>query len=157
MSVLVASTLKDFEDARRLFTTYARWLKVDLTFQNFTKELDSLPSMYSAPKGGLLLARDGKGLAIGCMGFRPFGTEGNIREMKRLYVLPQGRGLGLGRLLVNTVLDRAKVCGYAEIIMDSLPHMVEALSLYKQLGFEDIPSYYHYPHEEAVFLANKLL
>ena len=157
MSIQEASSGKDFEDARRLFVAYAQWLNVDLTFQDFRKELDSLPAMYSAPKGGILLARDSEGNAIGCIGFRPFRSGGKICEMKRLYVLPEGRGLGLGRLLVGTVLDKAKACGFIEIRMDSLPHMVEAISLYKQLGFEAIPSYFYNPHGEAVFVAKELV
>jgi ribosomal protein S18 acetylase RimI-like enzyme len=77
-------------------------------------------------------------------------------EMKRLYVRPQFRGLGLGRQLVNLVLAKCAGCGYRRIVLDTLPSMAEAIGLYRQMGFEAIDPYYENPVQGALFLAKEL-
>lgn len=61
--------------------------------------------------------------------------------MKRLFVRPSARGLGLGRALVSAVLSKAATTGYAEVVLDTLPSMAEAQRLYEEPGFRDIPPY----------------
>ena len=147
---------KDLQDAKTLFIAYASWLDKDLTFQDFTEELDSLPGKYAPPAGEVLLARNDQGLAIGFVALRPLVPEENVCEMKRLYVLPEGRNIGLGRRLVNAILDVATKFGYLEIRLDTLSHMHEAISLYKKFGFEEIDAYYDTPLDGTVFLDKKL-
>ena len=79
----------DIPTIRALFSAYATWLNLDLTFQAFSTELSALPGSYSPDLGGrLLLARSPTGSAIGCVGLRRFSP--GVAELKRLYVLDAG-------------------------------------------------------------------
>ena len=62
--------------------------------------------------------------------------------MKRLYVAPQGRGIGLGRRLVEAILREAERIGYREMRLDTLPSMTEALAVYRRAGFEPTEPYF---------------
>lgn len=138
-----------------LFNAYASSLGVDLSFQDFAAELASLPGPYAAPAGELLLARDTQGQPLGCVGLRPMKAQGCC-EMKRLYVSPSGRGLGLGRALVEAILQEAVRRGYREIRLDTLPDMTEAIALYRKAGFKPIEPYYDTPLAGTLFLARSL-
>lgn len=140
----------DFATARTLFREYAAALNVDLCFQNFAEELSHLEDMYSPPRRGcLLLLRQG-GEAIGCVAIR--NLDGTRCEMKRLYVKPQSRGFGFGKLLAHRAVERARELGYAQMVLDTLPAMTEAQSLYASLGFSETESYYPNPLSGARYL-----
>lgn len=132
---------------------YADGIGVDLCFQQFDRELASLPGEYGAPRGALLLARvDGQ--VAGCCALRPLDRVDypNAAEMKRLYVRPGFRGTGLGRRLAEAALDAARQRGYACVLLDTLSDMEAARALYEDLGFEEIPPYYHNPIPGAHYL-----
>ena len=76
--------------------------------------------------------------------------------MKRLYVRPAYRGLGLGRQLVESMLDTARLAGYGCVLLDTLDDMESARALYHELGFEEIPPYYHNPIPGAHYLKASL-
>jgi putative acetyltransferase len=137
-----ASTDADFTQARALFEEYAAGLAIDLCFQGFSQELDTLSRMYGPPRGVLLLAEI-EGVAAGCAGVRPL--DDIICELKRVYVRPEFRGTGMGRRLTETAMRAASEMGYKSIRLDTLPEMAAAQRLYEQLGFRDIPAYYGKP------------
>jgi ribosomal protein S18 acetylase RimI-like enzyme len=141
------------DGVRTLFVEYATALNVDLCFQNFTAELQGLPGEYCAPRGGLLLATVDGELA-GCCAMRPLDSVDytNACEMKRLFVRPAFRGLQLGRMLAERILDSARLGGYACILLDTLDDMESARALYQELGFEEIPPYYFNPIAGAHYL-----
>lgn len=143
----------EMDAVRSLFSEYAQGLGVDLCFQNFERELANLPGDYSAPRGALLLAQvDGN--VAGCCALRPLDSVDypNASEMKRLYVRQEYRGIGLGRLLVEEILDAARRAGYSCVLLDTLTEMESARALYEDLGFIEIPPYYHNPIEGAHYL-----
>ena len=142
----------DLEATTTLFTAYAASLGIDLTFQDFESEMEGMPGKYAPPHGELLLARDSKGEAVGCAGLRPMLSEGCC-EMKRLYVSPHGRGLGVGKALIDRALQTASTLGYREMRLDTLPSMAGAISLYKQAGFVVIPAYYDTPLPDTIFFS----
>ncbi|MFO6421555.1 GNAT family N-acetyltransferase [Hylemonella sp. W303a] len=153
ISVSTPRDPRDVEILRGLFLEYARSLGIDLGFQNFEQELRDLPGDYAAPRGLLLLAWvDGQ--AAGCCALRPLDTAdyANACEMKRLYVRPPFRKLGLGRRLSEATLDAARVQGYDHVLLDTLDDMEAARALYEDLGFVDIPPYYHNPIAGAHYL-----
>ena len=76
--------------------------------------------------------------------------------MKRLYVSPEGRGLGLGERLVDAVVKEAKRIGYREMRLDTLPSMVGAIALYRKLGFEPMQPYYNTPVIGTIFMRRSL-
>jgi putative acetyltransferase len=147
------ATAADLDDVRTIFREYAQGLGVDLCFQSFDEELAGLPGDYAPPRGALLLARVDGELA-GCCGLRPLDTADypNAAEMKRLYVRKAFRGFGLGRQLAEAVLDAARQGGYACVLLDTLDDMEAARALYEDLGFEEIPPYYHNPIPGAHYL-----
>ncbi|OCL06110.1 N-acetyltransferase [Glonium stellatum] len=143
---------EDLSAIRVLFTAYAEFLGIDLTFQNFQSEMASMPGKYASPKGELLLARNVEGIPVGCVALRPIDPPGCC-EMKRLYVAPEGRGLGLGKALVNAIIDVAMALGYREIRLDTLPSMRKAVAIYEKAGFMRIEPYYDTPLPGTRFLA----
>jgi ribosomal protein S18 acetylase RimI-like enzyme len=155
MTSFTISTLEspeDLKDAIFLFHEYAKSLGIDLSFQDFASEMASMPGKYAPPNGSLLLARtDTTGAAIGCVGLRPLGWNG-VCEMKRLYVEPSGRGLGVGKALAEAVIEEAGKLGYSAMRLDTLHTMASARTLYKALGFREISPYYDTPIEGTIFL-----
>ena len=153
MSIIEASGAEDVGTARKLFEEYAAGLGIDLCFQGFDEELATLPGGYGRPHGRLLLARVG-GKVAGCVALRPLEPE--VCEMKRLYVRPEFRGLGVGVRLAKRIITEAGGAGYRSMRLDTLPSMTTALELYRQLGFREIPPYRNNPVEGAVFLELQL-
>ncbi|KAL8670451.1 MAG: hypothetical protein Q9168_005011 [Polycauliona sp. 1 TL-2023] len=145
----------DLLDTKGLFLAYAESLGIDLSFQDFQTELETLPGKYAAPLGELLMARDVDGSPLGCVAIRPMPEDGCC-EMKRLYVAPAGRGRGVGRMLAAAVMDAAISLTYSEVKLDTLPSMAAALALYERLGFRPTDPYYHTPIPGTRFLARKL-
>ena len=146
---------EEIATAATLFREYADWLGIDLSFQGFDAELASLPGKYAPPFGELMLAYSLDGDPLGCVAVRPL--EGNaVCEMKRLYVRPAARGLGIGGALVAAIIKSAQELGYAEMKLDTLPSMAEAFALYKRFGFLEIPAYYHNPVPGTVYLSKQL-
>jgi ribosomal protein S18 acetylase RimI-like enzyme len=146
--------------AASLFREYADWLGIDLSFQGFEAELASLPGKYAPPAGELLLAcaptgNAPAGNALGCVAVRPLDGP-DVCEMKRLYVRPVARGLGIGAALVGAIITSAQELGYAEMRLDTLPSMAEAFALYERFGFLRIPAYYHNPVPGTVYLGKRI-
>lgn len=146
-------TALDMASVRDIFLEYAGTLSVNLDFQDFEAELTALPGDYAPPRGALLLARAG-GVLAGCCALRPMDSSDypNAAEMKRLFVRKAFRGFGLGRQLTEAILDEARRAGYGTVLLDTLDEMEAARALYEDLGFEEIPPYYHNPHAGAHYL-----
>jgi len=147
------STPAELDAVRDIFREYASTLGVDLCFQGFDAELAQLPGDYAEPRGALLVAVV-EGAVAGCCALRPLDAADypNASEMKRLFVRKAFRGFGLGRELAEAMLDRARQAGYACVLLDTLDDMESARALYTDLGFEEIPPYYHNPIAGAHYL-----
>ncbi len=143
------ATPGDLAEIRRMLREYEAWLEVDLCFQDFEKELAALPGDYAPPRGRLLIAE-----GAGCVALRPIGED--VCEMKRLYVRPEHRGSGLGRRLVQALMEEARVIGYKRMRLDTLPKMADAQRMYQSLGFRDIEPYRVNPVPGARFLELEL-
>lgn len=141
--------------AAALFREYADGLGIDLGFQGFEAELAGLPGRYAPPEGALLLAWGAAGEALGCIAVRPL--EGRrICEVKRLYVRPAARRLGIGEALVAAIIDAAEALGYGEMRLDTLPSMAAATALYGRFGFAPIPAYYANPIPGTLYFGREL-
>ena len=124
--------------ARQLLREYAAAIGVDLEYQGFSNELAALPSPYAPPQGALLIAQAGADVA-GCVALRRL--DDNAGEMKRLYVRPAFRGLGIAERLIASIVGAARDAGYCELRLDTLADMLSAQSLYRKLGFVEISPY----------------
>ena len=109
----------------------------------------NLPGAYKSPGGCILLARFND-LPVGCVALRKI-SEG-ICEMKRLYVQPQFREKGVGKILADSVIEEARRIGYRQMRLDTVPAMKSARALYESLGFVKIPAYRYNPIEGATFM-----
>ena len=148
--VIPAMLPDDVQQARELFLEYGNSLGFSLCFQSFDKELKELPGAYGPPSGRLLLARCGDH-AAGCIALRQL--EAGICEMKRLYVRPDYRGLGLGRILVERLIADARAMGYGRMRLDTVASaMGDAIALYRRLGFKEIAPYSAIPVESALWM-----
>ncbi|MBX9810184.1 MAG: GNAT family N-acetyltransferase [Burkholderiales bacterium] len=136
---LVSGPSADLEAVRKLFVEYAESLGFSLCFQGFDQELATLPGDYAPPQGCLLLAKE-DGEAAGCVGVRRLDAE--RCEMKRLYVRIAFRGTRLGRKLAEAALAAAREAGYRRMVLDTLPAMKAARTLYSVLGFKPCAPYY---------------
>jgi ribosomal protein S18 acetylase RimI-like enzyme len=145
-----AESATDIEAVRTLFRAYAEWIGIDLGFQDFATELATLPGAYVAPRGTLLLACDDD-LPLGCAAVRAFEWP-FVAELKRLYVVPEGRNARLGSGLADAALSFARDAGYERIRLDTLPTMSSALALYERLGFREIEPYRFNPVEGTKYL-----
>ena len=153
--IVEATTPGEAAAVKGLFQEYARSLDFDLCFQDFDGEMDRFPEAYAAPAGALLLACVEREPA-GAVGLRPLAGEPGGCEMKRLYVRPRYRGLGLGRGLAATVLDAAAARGYRVMRLDTIATMAAARSIYAGLGFEPGAPYYDNPIEGVVYYRREL-
>lgn len=147
------STPAEWQQVRQLFEEYANSVGVDLCFQNFNAELDALPGEYAEPYGALLVVKQGDVLA-GCCALRPLSSAdySNAAEMKRLYVRPAFRSMGIGRILAESILEAARIAGYSCVLLDTLDDMEAARALYEELGFTEVPPFYYNPIAGAHYL-----
>jgi len=149
LTMLVSPRSSDeWLEARRLVETYATSLRIDLSFQDFTRELESLSSYYGPPDGCFLMATR-HGAAIGCGALRRFSAS--ACEMKRLYVIPDCRGEHVGRTIVAVLIERARALGYESMLLDTLPTMKDAQALYASFGFSQTPQYRFNPVAGATY------
>ncbi len=135
---------EDVEAVRELLREYEAGLDVDLSFQNFDAELADPLGFYE-----LVLLADG-----GCVALRRIDDE--TCEMKRLYVRPTARGGGLGRRLAEAIVAEARARGYRRMLLDTLPTMTAARSLYATLGFLEAEPYRYNPVPGTTFLELRL-
>ena len=138
----------EVDEVRNLFQEYEAFLNVDLCFQSFEEELATLPGKYSRPKGDLLIGLDGE-RAMGCVAVRKLDDE--VCEMKRLFVRPEARRMGLGRRLAQEIIVVARELGYSKMQLDTLDRLTVAMHLYETLGFRRTEPYYENPLPGVVY------
>ncbi len=153
-TIFEALTNDQIAIARTLFEEYAASIGIDLCFQGFSEELKGLPGKYAPPDGGLFIATVNDQPA-GCVALRPLEAP-LVAELKRLYVRPTGRGLGLGLALTQKAIQRAREAGYRTIRLDTLPTMVDAQRLYRRLGFKEITAYRFNPVPGVTYMELEL-
>lgn len=147
--IISAQTNEHYHCARDLFIRYADSLGFDLEFQGFSQELAALPGDYAPPDGCILLAEISDHIA-GCVALRPL--ENKICEMKRLFVIPEYQGRGIGRILALSVIDQAREKAYKKMRLDTIDSMKKAKALYLSLGFRPIEAYCFNPLENPSYM-----
>jgi len=148
-AMIISASDQDVEAVRDLWTEYWDSLGLPPDFQSFAQERLALPGAYAPPKGRLLIALV-QGKLAGTAALRPLRTKSC--EAKRLYVRPQYRGKGIGRALIERLINEARLAGYEEMFGDTLKSMESALQMYKRLGFCNVGPYSLNPTPGAVFL-----
>ena len=142
------------ESVKDLFKAYLGELNEDLCFQSFDSEIDNPLYKYSAPTGALYIAFY-NATPVGCIALQPL-QEVQTCEMKRLYVAPAFRKLGVGDALVKVLLQEAQLLGYTTMKLDTLERLQAAIQLYQKFGFETVTAYYDNPLPSVVYMQKKL-
>lgn len=155
MNVLIrpAKSPAEINDVRKLFHTYGASRNFDKALKDFPAELAGLPGKYAEPKGYLLLATIDQQPA-GCIAYQALSPT--ICEMKRLYVLPEFRGHGLGKQLIEALIQAALIHKYQYMRLDTHPSMRTAQALYQSFGFSEIERYNDNPIPGIRFFEKKL-
>ena len=150
ITIAEARTAEEFADVRSLFLEYADELGWDLDSTSmFAAEIDGLPGPYAPPDGVLLVARVGSDI-VGVLGLQPVppearapgvGAEG-FAELKRLYVRPRWRRLGVARALMRRAESEACARGYRALVLTTSAELMPlAQSLYDSLGYFETDPY----------------
>jgi carbonic anhydrase len=144
----------DITSIRKIFKQYQTELNEPVCFQNFEKELDDLPGLYTSPTGVVYLAID-KDDVIGCSAIRPLINDGiistEVSELKRLYVNDNFQGHGIGKKLFLLAMNEAKNLGYESIVLETMDKMTQATQLYLTYGFKQVPAYFNNADEGVRF------
>ncbi len=154
-NISVARNVGDLDGVSGILREYLTWdidqlrevsgidLDAEAYLDNTFKEI----SLYFPPRGRLLLAREAHRL-VGIGFLKPIGND--TCEIKRMYVLPDQRGKGLGKVLLARLIADAKDIGYAKILLDSACYMKAAHALYRSMGFTDVEYYSEGETDEAL-------
>ena len=100
------------------------------------------------PRGTFIVAMS-DGLPIGCVGLK--GTDGEFAEIKRLWVAPSARGLGLGRRLMEAAENAARELSISVLRLDTNSALPEAGGLYRRSGWTEIPRFNDDPYPDLFF------
>jgi ribosomal protein S18 acetylase RimI-like enzyme len=152
-SFVFAKTNEQYEQAKKLVLQYASSLNVDLSFQGFQAELQSLSQQYAAPTGAMLLAYH-QNEPVACVALRKL--DDLHAELKRMFVLPEYRGYKISGQLLELIIKKAGELGYKKIRLDTLPDMTRAQNIYIRFGFYKIPSYRFNPVPGTVYMEKEL-
>ncbi|MDP9024008.1 MAG: GNAT family N-acetyltransferase [Candidatus Eremiobacteraeota bacterium] len=99
-----------------------------------------IEAYLDASSAVLLLGYDGA-MAVGCVAVRLLETVASACELRRLYVRPEARGMGVARTLVRAAADYARSNNATSLYLDTRSSMLSAIALYRSEGFVTIPRY----------------
>ncbi len=154
-TIIEASKAADYAAAFGLFKEYIASLDFDLGFQNIDHELTILPTMYGPPHGVLLLV-EVEGTFVGCAALRQIENNTTC-ELKRMYLRPRYRGLGIGKAIMDKSLNAARKLGYTTVKLDTIGYkMPWAVGLYKAFGFRETTPYNHNPYAGVIYFERQL-
>lgn len=146
LQVIIADRAQHAPQIRELFWEYLQWANARINEEfNVSFDIAALVEedmhgldKFMPPDGCLLLGYIEEDLAgIACLK----SLTSSIGEVKRMYVRPSHRKAGLGRALINRLLQEAQHSGYQLVRLDSARFMKEAHQLYRSIGFKEIEAY----------------
>lgn len=104
-------------------------------------EVDDMHGAYAVHGSAFFVVEKTDGEVLGCGGIGPLSGSGEgTCELKKMYFLPELRGLGFGKKMVTTCLKKAQELGYRQCYLETVDRMVQANLLYQKMGFDKICS-----------------
>jgi putative acetyltransferase len=153
--IIEASAPEEYRAAVGLFNEYIASLDFNLDFQNVDHELTILPTMYGPPTGRLFLVQDG-GTFVGCAALRRIENDTTC-ELKRMYLRPVYRGLGIGKAIMEKAIESARGLSYTVMKLDTIGYkMPWAVKLYESYGFRETTPYNHNPHKGVLYFEREI-
>lgn len=153
ISIQRAGTPDDIDAVRALIRGFVRWTMAEIAesdnpaiFAGLETELAGLPGRYGPPTGCLVLARL-EGEPVGCVAF--YARDASTIEVKRMFVLPQARGHGIGGRMMELLLAQARAAGFRRVLLSSHHSMHAAHGTYRRAGFCDVPVAAEFPSAVA--------
>ena len=135
--------------ATRCLNAYAAELSKRLGLEfDLKKAGDPELSQMKHPHGTFVVARLGD-MPVGCVGVK--GSGGSLAEIKRMWIAPSARGLGLARRLMTTAEDAARSIGIKTLRLDTNSTLFEAVSLYRNMGWTEIERFNDDPYPDLFF------
>lgn len=122
----------DLAHVRRLVTAHGDARATVPGVEYVYADAARMPGPYVPPLGGIWIALAGND-GVGCVALRPLGD--GTAEVKRMFVDPAWRGIGVGRALLGALIEGARARGYATLRLGTLHDMDAAQGLYRSLGF----------------------
>lgn len=151
IEIVPAQSGEALEALIKLSQEYVEWMVAELRVRYPAFKLDEMTSKHEyddvrkkfpgehVPPDGCLLIAKSDGAICGCIALGKLSAD--ICEVRTLFVRPTGRGAGIGKALVDAVLDQARDFGYSYARLDTLQFMDNAQRLYRSIGFYDIEPY----------------
>lgn len=154
--IRMAQDPADFEAARALCREWLDWhwrnypsdwptgADHPMDPERFEAIIQDLPSLHARPRGGILIASVA-GQAVGCVMYHEAGSD--VAEFNRMFVSDDGRGHGIGRLLLEAMFERLIADGYRKVFFSSARFLTHARAMYESAGFTGIPHPENFPDE----------
>jgi putative acetyltransferase len=102
----------------------------------FDAATDSLYEQFLQPRSAYFVAENSEGKIVGGSGIFPTnGLPEDTCELVKMYLLPEARGTGLGRTIIELSLQTARELGYGKVYLESMPELKQALKVYEKFGF----------------------
>lgn len=151
ITVSRATSQDDIIAAKALFQAYADSLEYSIEYQGFSDEMARFPEGYD-----LILVATSGDTTVGTVGLKSHKGSKTLCEMKRMFVTPDARGLGAGRILADVLMTEAKAHGYKVMLLDTLKRWKAAHALYISIGFEEAEPFEHFPQPDVIYLKRHL-
>jgi len=101
---------------------------------------DDLYSLFGTPSSSYVVAEQDGIVNGGCGIFPTSGLPHGYCELVKLYLLPEARGYGTGKELINQCINTAKETGYTHMYLETMPELNMAVGLYESCGFRYLPA-----------------
>jgi DNA-binding MarR family transcriptional regulator len=149
-TVTVQPTDPDHPDARECLRAY--YAELEQRFETgFDPQRSTLPDpLELRPPNGLFLIARLRGEPVGCVGLK-LPPDGRTAEIKRMWVAPNARGLGLARRFLTELETRAAAHGRELLRLDTNRSLTAAIGLYRSAGFHEIPAFNDEPYAHLWF------
>lgn len=147
--VEIAPELADSPAAQYCLGEYFRELQERFE-EGFDPELSLAPSLdeFGPPRGVFLVARRERE-PVGCVGFKQLSTE--AAYLKRMWIAPQARGIGLAKRLLRALEDEALALGYSTVCLETNKRLTEAQQLYRSAGYREVAPFNDEPYAHHWF------